>query len=259
MWWLQESAEGAFHRCTDACAVVQGGHWVCSRTGHIIGPALFSVDTSADAGGQKRKRSLPAAVAANKFRDAAQNVLRKLLASDTRRSIEGGRAKRARESALRVAHKRLFARRPAGTLPNLGLALMDAWAAYEQQTDALDVDSTLTSDVEARTIAHATEFFCTHIQGPFEDVVESRPTFEALALACVYLMRDGIADILPKSNFLFVHLPNLSRLKQYGYKTNHFTGARLLIQSILDVNARGDQLGPTTPDADRARAKRPSF
>lgn len=252
MWWLDENTPAAFHRCGEACAVAAHGSWVCSRTGITIGPALFAPPPPdpSEEGPQKRRKGVPSHVSRNRFRDASQNVLRNLLAGENRKQIEGVRAKKAADVALRVAHRRLFTRRPLGKLPNLGLAMIEAWSAYEQNTDALDVESALTHDAESHAIAVATEFFCRHIQGAFDDSVDGRPGFEAMALTTIYLMREGVPGVLPKVGFLAASLPNLSRLKQYGYKTSHYTSSRLLIQSILDVGHRASEVDqPTTPDA----------
>ena len=57
---------------------------------------------------------------------------------------------------------------------------------------------------------------------------------EAITLATLYMMRDGVPGILEKNAFVAANLPDLARLKNYGFQIGRYTNARRLIQSSLE-------------------------
>lgn len=241
MWWLHEceSTEPP-HVCTERCAKPVRGSWVCSETGAILGPALLcdAVTLPPDAAPASRKRRREVSPRARgRFISSTQQVLRQLLHSDRRTHVEGARADKGRSLALRAANRAVAADEAARRMPNISRALFAAWTVYERNTNAVEQSTPLDAETESHTVRVCADFYCRHMLCETGPVPEGRPTLEALSLATLYFMREGIPGTLPPSPFLAANLPDLARLKSYGFKVNRYTQARRFIQSILDVPA----------------------
>jgi hypothetical protein len=189
----------------------------------------------------------------SRFMTATQQLLRRLVCSERRKSVERTRADKARTLAMRAACRSATADAEAGTMPNAGLALCAALSTYERVTCAMDAEASLPADVEAAVVAASGDFFAAHLLGcsrsgrggarSAEQGWEVRPAHEGLALATLYLMREGIPGVLPQSRYLAMHLPELARLKTYGCKVSQYTQSRRYIQSTLEARAQ-QRAGP---------------
>lgn len=241
IWWDEEEDDtrGVPHACSDACTRAVRGSWVCTVTGMVLGPALMVAPPHrADVPSVKNRADCTVA-ARGRFVTAVQDLLARLVSGDKRAEVEGARASKARALALRCAARALAADAEAGRMPNMGDALCHAWAAYERSTNAMAVSTELDADMESRLLHECGEFFCAHLaREPGPDVQECRPRLEALALALVYFMREGIPSKLKRSKFLSANLPDLGRLRSYGLSVAHFTHGRRYIQSVLDSDAQ---------------------
>jgi hypothetical protein len=107
---------------------------------------------------------------------------------------------------------------------------------HEQTTAAVDVSVSLDTATETRVLRACVDFYSQHIRqhALARCSSNSRPSQEAIALATLYLMRDGIPGILKADSFVSASLPDLSRLKNYGFQINKYTQARRLIQNALE-------------------------
>lgn len=122
-----------------------------------------------------------------------------------------------------------------GFMPNAGRAMCVALTTYERMTCAIEASPQLCHDVERTIIDAAGSFYAAHLaRSPGSASTESRPAHEGLALATLYLMRDGLPGMLPRSAFLYASLPELARLKNYGCKVSHYTMSRKYIQTALE-------------------------
>lgn len=241
MWWLEaaDDTASAPHVCTDACTRVVENSWVCTETGAVLGPALLASDDSASApvtshaAAARNSTTVKEWNARTRFRSAAQHVISKLFAGSKRADIECARADRARTLARRQAARCVAEDVAAGRIPNMGRALCTFFTVYERTTAAVDPNVTLTLETEARILRTLVDFYACNIQRGAK-VAESRASQEAIALATLYMMRDGIPGILEKNAFVSTNLPDLARLKHYGYAIGRYTNARRLIQSSLE-------------------------
>ena len=166
-----------------------------------------------------------------RFVSCAQSLLRRLVDSDTRVAVESARAERAKQYAMREANKCIEADVKAGRCPNVGRALCAALSMMEAGTNAMDLDDGLSPDVEARVIAACGDFFTAHLS---TGSAAGRPSNEALALALLYMLREGIPGRLAKNNFLATVLPELGRLRNYGVRVALYTQGKLYVQCALE-------------------------
>lgn len=242
MWWVAESDgyEEPQHVCSDACTKAVDGSWVCTHTGAVLGPALIAPEeaqtpiTPAQRAGTGPKEWN----VRMQFRSAAQHVAAKLLAGERRRGVEGARADRARSLGRRAAIRSAQEDVAQGRLPNLGRALCAAWTVYERSTGAVDASVQLDGATEDHIVRACVDFYCVTLQpAAGRHGAETRASHEGLALAILYLMREGIPGLLEKNTFVSANLPDLSRLKSYGYQISKYTQARRLIQDCLEAAA----------------------
>lgn len=244
MWWIEAANDTACaaHVCTDACTRVVDTSWICIETGAILGPALLAapeVPGGSGSGaahlGRAPSTSAKEWTTKTRFRSAAQHVIAKLFAGKKRTDVEGARADRAKTLARRHAARSIAEDVAAGRIPNIGRALCTFLTTYERTTAAVDTSVTLTVEAETRILRACVDFYGQNIQrSSIPKYPESRPTHEAIALATLYMMRDGIPGILEKNSFVAANLPDLARLKNYGYQIGRYTNARRLIQSSLE-------------------------
>ena len=164
MFWLDERDESrpAPHVCGAGCTLLSGGSWLCRKTGAVLGPAL-AAPVAAVARAPSRSPSTSPEMR-SRFMTATQQLLRRLVCSDRRKSVERTRAEKARTMALRAAHRSATADAEAGLVPNAGLALCAALSTYERVTCALEAESALPADVEAVVVAAGGDFFAAHLQ-----------------------------------------------------------------------------------------------
>jgi hypothetical protein len=129
----------------------------------------------------------------------------------------------------------------AGRLPDLSRALSAALTKLERATSGVDASVTLTEDTEARILSSLVDFYARNIHRPslMRNASESRMAQEGIALAILYLMREGIPGLLPMEPFVAATLPDLSRLRHYGFAVNRYTQARRLIQTALETAYAG--------------------
>lgn len=240
MWWIEAADDTAEapHVCSDACARVVDTSWVCSVSSAVLGPALLAQPEAPAAPTHSTRASATTKEwnARARFRSAAQHVISKLFEGKKRTDVEGARADRARLLAKRHAAKVVTEDVAKGRVPNIGRAMLAYITMYERTTAAVDTSVTLTVDTETRILRACTEFYARYIQrgGSETRIAESRPTHEAIALATIYMMRDGIPGILEKNAFVAANLPDLARLKNYGYQIGRYTNARRVIQGALE-------------------------
>lgn len=240
IWWNEEEDDTREvpHACGDACTRAVRGSWVCTVTGMVLGPALMVAPPHRPDLPSVKNRADCTVAARGRFVTAVQDLLARLVNGDMRTEVEGARASKARSVALRRASKSLASDVEEGRVPNMGAALCHAWTAYERCTNALAVSAGMDADMEGRLLHECGEFFCAHLaREPCLDVQECRPKLDALALALVYFMRDGIPGKLKRSKFLSANLPDLGRLRSYNLSVAHFTHGRRYIQSVLDSEA----------------------
>ena len=101
---LEEDAEQPQeHLCSEGCARILGGAWVCALTGANLGPVMQV--RPLERRSQRRAGSEPALAQAERFMDATQQLLRRLLVSDRRTEVELQRAQKARLNAVRAAQR----------------------------------------------------------------------------------------------------------------------------------------------------------
>lgn len=241
MWWIDASDETTEppHVCTDECTRMVDASWVCTFSGTILGPAMLAPPDIASSPASHVPRTVSTSkewTTRARFRSAAQHVIDKLFSGTRRSDVETARAERGRSLAKRAALRSVADDVAAGRLPNVGRALCAFWTVYERTTSAVDAAVTISIDTETMILRKCVEFYAQNIQSHNPDlrVSESRQSHEAIALATLYMMRDGVPGILEKNLFVCANLPDLARLKNYGYPIGRYTHARRLIQLSLE-------------------------
>lgn len=223
MWWIgyaDETSEPP-HVCSDACTKVVDSSWVCTHTGTILGPAMLApIDAVSPVTPQSARTNSCARewTARMRFRSAAQHVMSKLLGGERREGVEGARLERARTLARREAMRSVSDDVSAHRLPDLSRALSAALTKLERATAGVDACVTLSEDTEARILSSLVDFYARNIHRPslMRNASESRMTHEGIALAILYLMREGIPGLLPMEPFVAANLPDLSRWGKYN-------------------------------------------